>query len=160
MPGRGAGTLAVLRMNKRTLKRLRKLEGEIERARRISLHPQAGWNDDVPSLGGVYVVWEKKSRKPVYVGETCHLKLRFSDLRRNVNHTFRRQIAKRLRLQHLSDTEISNRLSKKYSVSYRAIKFGRKELEEYLVLRWRRWLINKPQKRLLLNDEYADIMEL
>lgn len=148
-------------MKKSALRKLRKLESQVRKAHRSSLHPRSGWNDDVPSLGGVYVIWEKKSRKkPIYVGETCHLKLRFGDLRRNVNHSFRKRIAKRLKLEHLSDTEFSKRLSRKYSISFVTVEFGRKELEEYLLLRWRKSAVNKPQKRLLRSEQYADIKEV
>jgi hypothetical protein len=144
-------------MNKRILNKLQQLEIELKKVHRISLKPHPGWNNDVPRHGGVYVIWEKKSKKPVYIGETCHLKHRFSDLRHSVNHTFRRQIAKRLKLEYLSDSTLSERLSKIYSISYLTINFGRKELEEYLILRWRKSLINKPQKRLLQNNEYTKL---
>jgi len=130
---------------------------KLRKASRRTLLGSVDWKMDVPSLGGVYAIWSKSSGEPVYVGETCHLSHRFSDLTRTVNHTFRRKMARQYRMVRSTDAMLSKRLSKDFKISFLVIDFGRKELEEFLILNWSKTLINKPQKRLLLSHEYNDL---
>ena len=55
-----------------------------------------------------------------------------------------------------SDRDLSRKLSSQFLFSYLAIELGRKELEEYLIVKWQKSIINKPPKRLLLRDVSYD----
>ena len=108
------------------------------------------WNNIFPNYGGVYVVWEKNN--PIYVGETSGLRSRMSDIRRPYNHSFTKKISKRF---SIDKKELQKFMSEKYKLSYIQVHFGRSEIEEYLILRWRNTLINKPAKRLLRGEQYS-----
>ena len=111
-----------------------------------------GWKDNFPENAAVYVLWEKNS--PIYVGETSGLKSRMSDLSRPVNHPFPAKIAILLALQKAPIQILRSAIQNKYKLSYIAVPFGRAEIEEYLILRWRKTVINKLTKRLLSGDQY------
>jgi hypothetical protein len=105
------------------------------------------WAESISLEPGVYVLWEKETGRPAYVGETTCLRLRMRDLGRRVNHTCRRKLAKKLGLEHATEDELSKVVCSKYVLSAIEIDLGRKELEEYLSLRWAR-LLNSPGRRL------------
>ncbi len=144
-------------MNKHTLNKLASLTEKFKTEKRRTLLGDAKWKDNVPSVGGVYVIWPKRSNKAIYVGKTCHLKHRFADLGRTVNHSFRRKMAKELNLLNASELTLTKELSKRFSISFIAVELGRKELEEYLIILWKKTIINKPPKRLLLSETYASL---
>ena len=136
-------------------KKLRSLERQLMAAPRRVLLGTPSWKDDVPSVGGVYAIWSQKG-KPQHVGETCHLKHRCKDLERTVNHTFREKMAVYYGMQRCSDDDLSKKLSKEFFYSFLPVDFGRKELEEYLVVKWKSSIINKPPKRFLLQKTDHD----
>lgn len=111
------------------------------------------WADDVPEDAGVYVVWESES--PIYVGESSSLRARMSDIGRPINHTFARKTCNALGIAETSLEDLAQAMRTRYMLSFIAVSFGRAELEEYLVLRWRKTLVNKPAKRLLRSAQYA-----
>jgi GIY-YIG catalytic domain len=133
---------------------LRSLEKNFLAAPRMILFDPSGWTDAIPQSPGVYAIWDRSTDKLVYVGETSCLRDRMKDLGRRVNHTCRRTLSKKLKLDSASEQFLSRAISKKYSLSYIEVHFGRTELEEYLVLRWRSTLINKRAFRLLSHDCY------
>ena len=45
-------------------------------------------------------------------------------------------------------------MSEHYEMSFIEVQLGRAELEEFLVLRWRGTLLNKPAQRLLRGERY------
>jgi hypothetical protein len=107
-----------------------------------------GWKDKFPEEGGVYVLWD--NGVPVYVGETSGLKSRMGDLSR----PFPGKVAIILSLCKMPLEKLREAIKNKYKLSYCIIPFGRAEVEEYLILRWRKTLINKPTKRLLAGKQY------
>ena len=109
------------------------------------------WKDVFPNHSGVYVVWEKE--QPIYVGETSGLKSRMLDIMRPVNHAFTKKISIKINLDNLED--LREFISNNYKLSYITVNLGRSEIEEYLILRWRNTLINKPTKRLLKGEQYS-----
>ena len=132
-----------------------KLEGyeeALSSSERLSPLSAVDWASDVPHEAGVYVIWQRK--KPIYVGQTSSLSARMVDLARPVNHTFSRKTCKALEIPESSLVEFKKAM-KKYKLSYIQVPFGRSELEEYLVLRWRKSLINKPAARLLKSPQYT-----
>lgn len=110
------------------------------------------WRKSFPQEGGVYVLWE--NGYPVYVGETSGLKSRMGDLSRPVNHPFPAKVAIILALHKAPIKELRAAIERQYKLSYVLVPFGRAEVEEYLILRWRSTLINKPTKRLLNGTQY------
>lgn len=112
------------------------------------------WADDVPRDPGVYAIWDVALKAPVYVGESSGLKSRMSDVGRTVNHTFRRKVAPILKVNAGDESALTRAMSKRYDVSFIEVELGRAELEEFLVLRWRKTLLNKPAKRLLRGERY------
>jgi hypothetical protein len=128
------------------------IERQLQQALRLRPLLTAEWAANLPGEAGVYVLWE--ANHPLYVGETSSLRLRMSDLGRAVNHTFSRKIAKQFALSNSEPVALASILSTRYALSYLKVVFGRKEVEEYLILRWRATLINKPTRRLLYSSQY------
>src|SRR5690349_14332775 len=77
-------------MNLNILKRtLARLEIQLLAAPQQKMFGGSNWRAHVPREPGVYVLWDIKTRKVVYVGESGNLWDRFADLSRCVNHTCR-----------------------------------------------------------------------
>jgi hypothetical protein len=125
-------------------------EKQLSSSQRYTLF-QNNWKNIFPDYSGVYVIWDNE--KPIYVGETSGLKSRMSDLMRPINHAFTKKIDNKIEAQSLD--ELRTYMSDKYKLSYISIDLGRSEIEEYLILRWRKTLINKPTTRLLKGSQYS-----
>lgn len=110
------------------------------------------WASDVPQDAGVYVLW--KGSSPIYVGETSSLRSRMRDLTRVENHTFARLTCKQYSIASSDKVGLVAVLSKTYTLSFILVPFGRKEVEEFLILRWRSSLFNKPTTRLMKGTQY------
>ena len=109
------------------------------------------WKSEFPNYGGVYVLW--KGESPIYVGETSGIFSRMSDLMRPVNHAFTKKIGIK---ENITDLKLLRKhISTNYKLSYISVDIGRSEIEEYLILRWRNTLINKPTTRLLEGAQYS-----
>ncbi|HDS1725612.1 GIY-YIG nuclease family protein [Pseudomonas putida] len=127
-------------------------EAAIQNAVRISPLASNGWASQLPKEAGVYAIWQQET--PVYVGESSSLRLRMADLARPVNHTFTRKIAKKHQIIETNYSEIAKTISANYYLSHIQVEIGRAEIEEYLILRWRNTLLNKPTLRLLHSAQY------
>ncbi len=125
-------------------------EKQLSSSQRYTLF-QNNWKNIFPDYSGVYVIWDNE--KPIYVGETSGLKSRMSDLMRPINHAFTKKIDNKIEAQSLD--ELRTYMSDNYKLSYISIDLGRSEIEEYLILRWRKTLINKPTTRLLKGSQYS-----
>ena len=125
-------------------------EKQLSSSQRYTLF-QNNWKNIFPDYSGVYVIWDNE--KPIYVGETSGLKSRMSDLMRPINHAFTKKIDNKIEAQRLD--ELRTYMSDNYKLSYISIDLGRSEIEEYLILRWRKTLINKPTTRLLKGSQYS-----
>lgn len=132
-----------------------RLECAIKRASRHKLFGSTGWVKIAPDEPGVYVIWNKRTKKPEYVGESSSLRQRLRDLGRWENHTFRSKVAEKLGEKKNNNNALSQKISALYEFSFIHVTFGRAELEEYLILRWRAFLINKPAVRLLNGNQYS-----
>lgn len=110
------------------------------------------WASDLPQDAGVYVLW--KGSSPIYVGETSSLRSRMRDLTRIENHTFARLTCKQFSIAFSDKVALVSVLSRTYTLSFILVRFGRKEVEEFLILRWRSSLFNKPTIRLLKGTQY------
>ena len=125
-------------------------EKQLSSSQRYTLF-QNNWKNIFPDYSGVYVIWDNE--KPIYVRETSGLKSRMSDLMRPINHAFTKKIDNKIEAQSLD--ELRTYMSDNYKLSYISIDLGRSEIEEYLILRWRKTLINKPTTRLLKGSQYS-----
>ena len=111
---------------------------------KTSFSVDSSWAKGLPNKAGVYAFFY--GSEFIYVGETKSIRDRMKDLRRTVNHTFRRKLG----AHHFSDTEgfepatskrkfperieaLVDKLMGKLSVVYLPIPFGRSEVEEYLI---------------------------
>lgn len=112
---------------------------------------QDNWKNIFPDHGGVYAIWKKDT--PIYVGETSGLSSRMSDLMRPVNHAFTKKVSSETEIIDLN--ELRKHITENYKLSYIEVDFGRSEIEEFLILRWRKTLINKPTTRLLKGSQYS-----
>jgi hypothetical protein len=134
-------------MKLQNLRCLRQLKSRLKRAPRYRIPRDGRWSVLIASRGGVYAIW--KASRPVYVGETCHLDHRFGDLARYRRHGFRHRIAASL---GVSRKEVVEDL-KPYRISFIADFLGRKELEEFLTVRW----LGKTPGRLGFCDDIEQI---
>jgi hypothetical protein len=150
-------------MRKSTLTWLKKQEKAFLGLPRLPITDSDDFLTAVPSSGGVYVLWSIKSDSPAWVGETCHLHDRIHELVKLPRHVFRKKLAATFELDPTDAVAISLALSGGYKISYRTIDRGRKELEEFLVVRWNqkfpKSLLNRLQKRFMMTDEYKQIKD-
>lgn len=146
-------------MDLATKKALLNLENALIEAPRVRPF-QDCWPERIPLDPGVYVFWDRETGTPKYVGETSSLLFRMRDVGRRVNHTFPRKISNQLGLNAISDEDLSRVISQRFELSFIPVHFGRAELEEYLVLKWRLFLINTPAQRLLRSPWYRDVQRL
>ena len=93
------------------------------------------------------MLWELTSGAPIYVGETACLAERLTDFGRYVNHSARRKLAVKFKLDRAQEQEISARIRDSVRISFVELHFGRKELEEYLTLKWSGRLLNSTMRR-------------
>lgn len=136
-----------------TQERLLHYEATIVSAPRRVLAGHVDWKKDITRDAGVYVIW--KGQSPVYVGESSALRARMSDLTNFVNHTFAKKTCALFGLGASDRLALVNAYSSNYELSFCAVPFGRKEVEEYLILRWRSTLLNKVTARLLAGHQYT-----
>jgi hypothetical protein len=137
-------------MTPEILERLLELEQKLKGAPRIPIPIDGGWAIKIPARGGVYAIW--RGDDPVYVGETCHLKHRFGDLVRSKHHGFRRLVATTLGIK--LDC-VADELAHHYQISFLTDFIGRKELEEFLVVRW---LPEWKRGRIRYCDNFNDML--
>ncbi len=128
-------------------------EAALRAAKRRVLMETPQWAEDVPLEAGVYAVWDQNN--PIYVGETSSIRARMSDLGRPINHTFARKTCKSFQIPEKSLDDLAVVMRARYKLSFVTIAFGRLEVEEFLILRWRKTLMNKPAKRLLRSTQYG-----
>src|SRR5215218_3975933 len=114
------------------------------------------WVADVPTSPGVYVLSQRTSDCPVYVGETTNLRARMKDLGRYENHTCRRKLAKQLRIERGDEAILSTAIARTHTLSYLEVRLGRAELEEYLRVRWSKSLLNAPGRRHRVLYDWVD----
>lgn len=98
------------------------------------------WSNNFPSKAGVYAVFYQNEL--VYIGESANLKERMKELKRTVNHSFRRKLGRHLEpnaeiVKGKFSPELELRLNDEYqnsiSVSFIEVNFGRIEIENYLM---------------------------
>lgn len=137
---------------------LQKLADKLLNATKITLELNSKfWRSDFQGKGaGVYIL-RNKNGIVVYVGETYTLKHRLKDLLHTHNHGLRRAIFfefiinDKLPADYKESKEIiSNYICNEFTYSYLEVSFGRKELEEYMILKYKsQYLLNKQGSKRL-----------
>ena len=126
-------------------KRIMEMWNRLKKTNRHKISLKRKWTSIFPSCAGIYIVFEKG--KLVYVGETGNLKDRMKDLGRTVNHTLRRAVGNekfcyikgwekatsKRRFNDKIEKLITGYFRKNMEVSFLAIPLGRKELEEWII---------------------------
>jgi hypothetical protein len=107
---------------------------------RIKFSFDRKWSDNFPSNAGVYAIFYNDQL--FYIGESANLKERMKELKRTVNHSFRRKLGKFIEpdavvVKGKFSPELELRLNQEYemniSVSFIEVNFGRIEIENYLM---------------------------
>jgi hypothetical protein len=115
-------------------------ENELFSNDKISYSKAKNWTSNFPSHAGIYAIFD--NNKFIYVGETADIKERMKDVRRTINHTFRRKLGKKLYGNAVLekgkfDLDIENRLHEycieNISFAYVKVNFGRLEIESSLI---------------------------
>ena len=134
-------------MNETLNRQLETLERDLVEAQPMQLFSAPSWTESVPDVPGVYAVWSVTAKQPIYVGETSDLRARMRDLGRYANHTCRRKLSERLGVGPEDERVLSEAIAKEHAASLLPVEFGRRELEEYLRVRWKGPLLNSAGPR-------------
>ena len=137
-------------MRKNIRNKLLKLEKQLLSTPPIKMLPssKSKHNEPLSRQAGVYAIRRIGTGLPVYLGESSSFHSRMADLRRSENHTFRKKAAEEYEIEAENEPALSKSLSRMFRVSFLPVDFGRKELEEFLVVRWQDVVLNKPAIRL------------
>lgn len=131
------------------------IESELFNATKIKFTFDKFWSSNFPAKAGIYAIFD--NNKLVYVGETANIKERMKEVKRTVNHSFRKKLGKYLEpnakvqgskypeaLEQKLNTYFTNNL---YFTSTE-VNFGRLEIESYLIHRHcKNGLLNSIGKR-------------
>ncbi len=113
------------------------------------------WAENFPNEPGIYAVFDKE--KTIYFGETGNIRKRMRDLRRTVNHSLRRTLGfelfgekatTKIKFSDRVEIKLNEYFEKNISVACVVQKFGRLEIEEFLVDKYKEQLYNKKSKRM------------
>ena len=137
---------------------LEKLEQKLLTKDKVEMSFAPNWASQFDMNAGVYAVFDKD--KLIYVGETGSLKGRMHDIRRTLNHSFRRSLGEKLYSGHKEYSKATS--SKKHidkiefmlneyceaniKVATLVVHLGRKELEEMMTEKYE-GLLNARLKR-------------
>ncbi|MFA7421261.1 MAG: hypothetical protein WCZ90_16375 [Melioribacteraceae bacterium] len=132
-------------------------EKELKDMARIKFSRTWNWSDNFPKKAGVYAIFYKDIL--VYVGETANLKERMKEVKRTVNHSFRKKLGKFLNpkakimngkypqeLEEQLNIEFKNNIE----FTFKEINFGRIEIENHLMQR-NEGVLNSIGKRSKIN---------
>lgn len=107
---------------------------------RIAFSFDRKWSNNFPSNAGVYAIFY--DGQLFYIGESANVKERMKELKRTVNHSFRRKLGRFFEPDSVIERgkfspELETRLNEEYerniSVSFIEVNFGRIEIENYLM---------------------------
>jgi hypothetical protein len=132
---------------------------EIKSMVRIKFSFDKKWTDNFPKQAGIYAIYHHDCL--VYIGETANLKERMKEVKRTLNHSFRRKLGKHLnsnavivngkfgdKIESNLDFEFDNHIS----FTYKVVNFGRLEIESALI-HGNADLLNSVGKRNKINND-------
>ena len=130
------------------------IEKELFVIESVAVRFNRSWPSQFPNKAGIYIIYDKG--KKVYVGETGNIQARMKDLRRTLNHSFRRSLGFKLfdekatsrkKFSEENEQNLNDYFEKHITVGWLPISFGRLEMEEHLVRKYKGDLLNKKEKR-------------
>ena len=128
-------------------------ENELFSQIKINFSMEKDWTAQFPEKAGIYAIFDKE--KFIYVGETSQLRERMKDIRRTVNHTFRRKLGKLLdeneiiekyKFSSSFEGKLNEYCKLNITVSYLEVNFGRLEIESFII-RNNKPILNSIEKR-------------
>jgi len=140
-----------------------RIEAQLGYCEKIQIYRSSNWYTYVPKQPGIYII-RNLSNEIVYVGETSNLQERMNDLKDTRHHTLRRAVghmefsckpnfqkatSKKKFLENI-EKFVTEFFKANLSLTYCATKIGRKEIEEYLVKKY------KPKYNSLLGRRYLN----
>lgn len=131
------------------------IESELNNMEKIKFSFDRSWSKKFPDGPGVYAIFDKD--KLVYFGETANIKERMKEVKRTVNHSFRRKLGRKINpeakiVKGKFPKELEAFLDRFYKVrlyfAYKSLNFGRLEVESHLIHRnYGKGLLNSLGKR-------------
>ena len=115
-------------MKEEHLQFLSALEDKLRAAPRFRIVAAGTTGHAAPQTSGVYAVWDRTNRGAVYVGESCNLNHRIGDFTKPKKHRVWSI------LSDMPDALLAD--AEKLEVSWIYDFIGRRELEEFLNIRW------------------------
>ena len=141
-------------ISKETIEEINKeFEAKLLNEKSIPFSFDKDWSSKFANEPGVYGIFDKGAL--CYVGETADLKERMKDVKRTVNHTFRRKLGEKefdgiLKKKKFS-VEVEVKLDDYYTSNLSfvgiPVHFGRIEIETYLINEHNATLLNSQGKR-------------
>jgi hypothetical protein len=121
-------------MKPATIKSLEAHFSTLASALRVKVRDEKCIRELCPSLGGVYAIWNGvKSGKPIYVGETTHLKHRIAELSAYGRHAFFVSFIRERGIPSVPPSKSSHSAWSRLTISWLPLELGRAELEDFLV---------------------------
>lgn len=111
------------------------------------------WSSNFPQEPGIYMIFDNGN--PIYVGESANVKERMKEVKRTVNHAFRKKLGKHLYNGTVDrgkfSLEIEDLLNQYYldNLTFCSVplRFGRLEVEAHLINRHQNSLLNSVSRR-------------
>jgi hypothetical protein len=128
-----------------TTKYLTELADRLVKGKRLPIGLTSGWAKQFPAEAGVYILFDGSAL--VYAGETSSIKERMRDYLDTRHHTVRRKIglfnfsgvagfkmaSSKKRFPAHIEKMVENRLKNEIKICFLVIELGRKELEEFII---------------------------
>lgn len=130
------------------------VEGFIFKKSKIPFEFTTKWSQQFEDEAGIYAIFDNEQL--IYIGETASIRKRMGDLRRTINHTFRRKLGFELSgIKYSSKqkytVEIENAINQYYIQNLRVVpvylNFGRSEVESYIIRKYQDVLMNSKKRR-------------
>lgn len=152
--------------NKQIIAFVREVENELLNSTKIKFSLNPKWLSNIPFEAGIYAAFDKKNL--VYIGETANLNSRMNEVKRTYNHSFRKQLGKKLfnikkspkgKFPEKIENALNSYFEKNISFTFKRLNFGRLETESLLVQRNRSGaLLNSENKRSKLHEELFKLL--
>jgi GIY-YIG catalytic domain len=132
---------------------------EIKSMVKIKFSFDKKWTDNFPKQAGIYAIFRHDCL--VYIGETANLKERMKEVKRTLNHSFRRKLGKHLnsdavivngKFEDKIESDLDFEFENHISFTYKIVNFGRLEIESALIHR-NEDLLNSIGKRNKINHD-------
>ena len=132
-----------------------KAEHDLLNGVKIKFNRERTWSSNFSTSAGVYMLFDKE--KVIYIGESANLKERMKEIKRTINHTFRRKLGKHLfknaqlekgKFNPEIEDVLNSYFLENISVSAIEVLFGRTEIESNLIKKYEELdILNSKSKR-------------